>query len=218
MATPFTCKTASQPGNLVLGILFLACTGLLVLTPCLALAGTLVGSVAPPRDGHDALGALCALGVLMVMALGTLGLGVLCLHATLLPKRLEISDEGIHLYWFRKELGRVPFANMREVIVKTRAMAGETADKAFWQASFAGGWIAGMVARRRFDPNEPIGFIIKLADADDPDTFWPKKFFGGGINKRLDVPYYWKVKHDRLVQKIAKALARYEEDVERIEG
>jgi hypothetical protein len=194
---------------MILGVLFLGCCFLLVATPCCALLGTVAGSVTPPKDAHDLLGTLCALGVCLAMAVGTLALGVLCLHATLLPRTLEVTDEGIELRWFKKRLGKVPFANVRDVYVKTRAMAGLTASGAFWQGFFAGGLIAGSIAQSRFDPNEPIGFVIKLADGDDPDTSWSKGFFQKGQRKRLELDYYWKLPHGRLVEKIANALARH---------
>jgi hypothetical protein len=87
-------------------------------------------------------------------------------------------------------------------------LAGQTADSAFQDAFFVGGLIGAIIARSRFDPDEPIGFIIKLLDADDPDTFWPKGVFGKRHRKRLDVPYYWKLPHGRLVEKIRDALSR----------
>src|SRR5579872_7234815 len=102
MAKSFTCNTRSQAGNMILGVLFLGCGLLLVATPCFALVGTVFGSVTAPKDGHDLLGTLCALAVCLAMAVATLALGVLCLHATLLPKTLEITDEGIELRWFKK--------------------------------------------------------------------------------------------------------------------
>jgi hypothetical protein len=69
-----------------------------------------------------------------------------------------------------------------------------------------------MIARSRFDPNEPIGFIVQLEKATDPDTFWPVGIFNRGLKKRLEVNYYWKVPHTRLVQKIDKALSRYKDE------
>jgi hypothetical protein len=195
---------------MILGVLFLLGGFGLIATPCLALAGTFVGTVTPPRDRQELLGTLFAMGVCLALAIVLLALGVLCLNASLLPKTLEITDEGVELRWFTKRLGRVPFANMRGVLVKTRAMAGETADSAFWNAFFAGGWIAGMMARSRFDPDEPVGLVIKLRDAQDPDTFWPRGIFRRDPRKRLDVHYYWQLPHGQLVEKIAKALSRYE--------
>lgn len=214
MAKTFDCKTKSQLGNLILGILFLLCGLLLVSIPCFGLAGTLVGSVTLPKDSHEALGTLFALGVCMVLAVILLVLGVLCMNATLLPKTLEVTDEGIELRWFTKRLGNVPFANLKQVRVKTRAMAGQTADSVSFQAFLAGGVIAAMVARNRFDPDEPIGFIIQLAKADDPDTFWPRGIFKRAEKKRLEVHYYWQVPHTRLVQKIDKALSRFKDELE----
>ena len=73
MAKTFDCKTKSQLGNLILGILFLLCGLLLVSIPCFGLAGTLVGSVTLPKDSHEALGTLFALGVCMVLAVILLG-------------------------------------------------------------------------------------------------------------------------------------------------
>jgi hypothetical protein len=207
MAKSFTCNTRSLAGNMILGVLLLGCGFLLIATPCLGLVGTVVGSVTAPKDAHDLLGTLCALGVCLAMAVATLGLGVLCLHATLLPKTLEITKEGIELRWFKKRLGKVPFANVKDVFVKTRAMAGETAGWAFWQGFLSGGLIGGFLAQSRFDPNEPIGFVIRLADGRDPDTFWPRGFFQRGQIKRLELHYYWKLPHGRLVEKIAKAVA-----------
>ncbi len=198
---------------MILGVLFLGCGLLLVATPCFALVGTVFGSVTAPKDGHDLLGTLCALAVCLAMAVATLALGVLCLHATLLPKTLEITDEGIELRWFKKRLGKVPFGNVKDVIVKTRAMAGQTAGGAFWQGFLSGGLIGGFIAQSRFDPNESIGFVIKLADGSDPDTSWPKGFFQKEQKKRLEVHYYWKLSHGRLVEKIASAVARHKKGV-----
>jgi hypothetical protein len=212
MAQPFKCNTKSPLGNLILGILFLLCGLLLLSMPCLGLAGTMVGWVTLPKDSHETLGTLCVLGFSLVLAAVLLALGVLCMKATLLPKTLEITDEGIELRWFTKRLGKVPFANMKNAIVKTRAMAGQTADSASFQAFLAGGFIAAMIARNRFDPNEPIGFIIQLEKAGDPDTFWPRSIFKRSQKKRLEVHYYWKVSHTRLVQKIDRALSRYNEE------
>jgi hypothetical protein len=209
MAKAFKCNTRSPAGNLILGVLFLLCALFLIVMPCLGVAGTVVGAVTLPKDGHEALGTLCAFGVCLALLVITFALGVLCLNATLLPKTLEVTEDGIELRWFAKRLGHVPFANMKGVTVKTRAMAGETANTAFWQAFFAGGLIGGLIAQRRFDPNEPIGFIIKLIDADDPDTSWPRGLFKSAPHKRLDVHYYWKLPHARLVQKIDAALVRY---------
>jgi hypothetical protein len=130
------------------------------------------------------------------------------MHPLLLPKTLVITEDGIELRWFGKRLGNVPFVNVEDVVVKTRAMAGQTADGAFWQSFFAGGLIAGYVARSRFNPHEPIGFIIQLAHAHDPDTIWPRGLFAREQLKRVDVNYYWKVPHKKLVDRICKALAR----------
>src|SRR5215831_15339859 len=99
MAKPFTCKTRSPAGNMILGVLFLCCGFLLIAAPCLGLVGTVVGGVTPPKNGHEILGTLCVLGVCIALAAATLALGVLCLHATLLPKTLEIADEGVELFW-----------------------------------------------------------------------------------------------------------------------
>ncbi len=197
---------------MILGILFLLCALFLLAMPCLGLVGTVTGSVTLPQDRHEALGTLCAMGVCVAMLAVTLALGVLCLNATLLPKTLEVTEEGIELRWFRKRLGSVPFANVKEVIVKTRSMAGQTADGVSAQAMFTGGFIAAMIARSRFDPNEPIGFIIKLFDADDTDTSWPKGLFRKDLRKQIDVGYYWKLPHRKLVDRIDKALTRYEEE------
>jgi hypothetical protein len=82
---------------------------------------------------------------------------------------------------------------------------------AFWQAFFAGGLIGGLIAQSRFDPNEPVGFIIKLVDADSPDTYWPRAFFKSPPHKQLDVLYHWRIPHPRLVKKIEAALARYKD-------
>jgi hypothetical protein len=215
MAKPFTCNTRSPAGNMILGVLFLGCALLLIAAPCIALAGTAVGSVTPPQDFHDLLGTLCVLGVSLAMMAATLALGVLCLNASLLPKTLEINDEGIELRWFKKRLGMIPFANVKDVFVKTRAMAGQSAEGAFWQASLRGGLIGGLIAQSRFDPNESIGFVIRLADSNDPDTFWPKGIFGKQQKKRLEVHYYWRLPHDRLVEKIASAVARHKKRISR---
>ncbi len=180
----------------------------LLAAPCLGLAGTLVGSVTPPNSRHELLGTLFALGVCLVLAVILLGLGVLCVNALLVPKTLLVTEDGIELRWLGKRLGNVPFLNVEDVVVKTRGMAGQTADSAFWQGFFAGGLIAGYVARSRFNPHEPIGFIIKLSDADDPDTFWPRGLFARKQIKRLDVHYYWKLPHKKLVDKIRRALPR----------
>jgi hypothetical protein len=209
MARSFRCNTRSPAGNIILGVLFLLCSFGLLAAPCLALAGTFVGTVTPPHNRQELLGTLFAMGVCLALAVVLLALGVLCLNASLLPRTLEITDEGVELRWFTKRLGRVPFANMRGVLVKTRAMAGETTDSAFWSAFFAGGWIAGMMARSRFDPDEPVGLVIKLRDAQDPNTFWPRGIFRRGPRKRLDVHDSWKLPHGQLVEKIGKALARY---------
>ena len=209
MAKPFICNTKSPAGNMILGVLFLGCALVVLAAPCIGLLGVAVGGVTTPKGGQEVLEALFMLGVCLVMAAATLALGVLCLNATLLPKTLEIADDGVELRWFKKRIGWVPFANVKDVFVKTRAMAGQTAEQAFWQASFRGGWIAGLIARSRFNPNESIGFVIKLADGGDPDTFWPKGFFKKQQKKRLEVLYYWKLPHDRLVEKIAKAAARH---------
>ena len=213
MAKSFSCNTRSQAGNLILGVLLLACGLLLIATPCLGLAGTVVGAVETPKDGHELLGTLCMLGVCLAMAAALLGLGVLCMHDTLLPKTLEITDEGLELRWFKKRLGRVPFTNVKDVFVKTRAMAGQTAQGAYWQGFLSGGLIGGFLAQSRFDPDESIGFVIRLADASDPDTAWPKGFFKKDQKKRLEVHYYWKQPHGRLVEKIAKAVARHKKQI-----
>ena len=182
---------------------------LLFATPCFGLIGMAFGGVTAPEGRHELLETLVMLGVCLFMAAATLALGVLCLNATLLPKTLEIADDGVELRWFKKRLGWVPFANVKDVFVKTRAMAGQTAQQAFWQASFRGGFIAGYIAQSRFDPNESIGLVIKLADGDDPDTFWPNGFFKKQPKKRVEVLYNWKLPHERLVEKIAKAAARH---------
>ncbi|HZZ82571.1 MAG TPA: hypothetical protein VFE62_28995 [Gemmataceae bacterium] len=211
MKKPFTCNTRSVTGNMVLGVLFLGCGILLVGTPCIAGAGTLFGSVSPPRDANELKGTLCVLAVCLAMAAATLSLGVLCLNATLLPRTLEITNEGIELRWFQKKLGNVPFANVKEVFVKTRAMAGETAEGAYWQAFLTGGFIAATIARNRFNPNEPIGIVITLMDGKDPDTFWPRTLFKKNHKKRLEVLYHWKLPHKRIVEKITKAVSRHKE-------
>lgn len=200
---------------MILGILFLGCALLLIGTFFFALVGTAIGSVTPPKDFHDLLGTLCVLGVSLAMMATTLGLGVFCLHASLLPKTLEITDEGIELRWFKKQLGNIPFANVKEVFVKTRAMAGQTAEGAFWQAAFRGGLIGGLIAQSRFNPDESIGFVIKLAKDRDPDTFWPRGYFQKNQKKRIEVAYYWKLPHERLVEKIASAVARHKKQISR---
>ena len=88
-------------------------------------------------------------------------------------------------------------------------MAGQTAEGVAAQAMFRGGWIAAMVARSRFKPDEPIGFIIRVADPDDPDMFWPKGFFKRKNPKRIEVRYFWKSPHPAIVQKVSTALSRY---------
>src|SRR5580700_10818100 len=190
MAKSFTCNTRSPAGNMILGVLFLGCGIFLIVMPCLGIAGTFVGLVSAPTDAHDLLGTLCELGVCLAMAITMLALGVLCLHATLLPKTLEITNDGIELRWFKKRLGRVPFANVKDVFVKTRGMAGQTAQGAYWQGFLSGGLVGGFLAQSRFDPDESIGFVIKLMDGSDPDTNWPKGFFRKDQNKRLEVYHY----------------------------
>jgi hypothetical protein len=209
MAKSFICKTKSPAGNMILGVLFLCCALLLIVTPCLGIVGTASGAVTLPKDGHEVLETLVMLGVCLVMGAATLALGVLCWHATLLPKTLAITDAGIELLWFTKRLGNVPFANVKEAFVKTRAMAGQTAQGAFWQGAFAGGLIGGLVAQSRFDPNESIGFVIKLEDGGDPDTFWPKPLFKKAQKRRLEVDDSWTLPHGQLVEKISKAAARH---------
>jgi hypothetical protein len=211
MAKTFKCPTRSAPGNAILGVLFLICAFGLLATPCLGLVGTVFGCVTLPTTAHDALGTLFVAGVAMLMALGTLILGVLCLNATLLPKTLHIGEDRLEFFWFSKQLGQVPYANVKEVIVKTRAMAGQTANSAFWQGFLAGGLIAGLIASRRFNPHEPIGIIIKLVKAHDPDTFWPQGWFRKADTKQIEALYIWKLPHPRLVDKISKALDRYSE-------
>jgi hypothetical protein len=211
MAKPFTCNTRSPAGNLILGALFLGCALLLIATPCLGVVGMAFGAVSAPKGPQEIPEIVFMLEVCLVLAAALLGLGVLCMHATLLPKTVEVNDEAVELRWFKRRLGRVPLANVRDVFVQTRAMAGQTAQGAFEQGAFRGGLIGGLVAQSRFDPNETIGFVIRLADGDDPDTFWPKGFFGKAPKKRLEVFHYWKVPHDRLVEKIAKAAARHKE-------
>jgi hypothetical protein len=90
---------------MILGGLFLLCALFLIVMPCLGLIGSVFGSVTLPKDRQELLGTLCAMGVCLAMMAATLGLGVLCLNATLLPKTLELTDEGIELRWFRKKLG-----------------------------------------------------------------------------------------------------------------
>src|SRR5579862_4796295 len=93
----FTCNTRSQAGNMILGVLFLGCGILLIATPCFGLAGVVIGSVSAPTDSQDLWGTLCMVGICFAMAAAMLGLGVLCLHATLLPKTLGITDESLEL-------------------------------------------------------------------------------------------------------------------------
>jgi hypothetical protein len=200
---------------MILGILFLGCALLLIGAFFFALVGTAIGSVEPPKDFHDLLGTLCMLGVSFAMMGGTLALGVFLLNASLLPKTLEITGEGIELRWFKKQIGNIPLDNVKDVIVKTRAMAGQTAQGAFWQASLRGGLIGGLIAQSRFNPDEPIGFIIKLATDRDPDTFWPRGYFQKSQKKRIEVAYYWTVPHDRLVEKIDSAVARHKKQTSR---
>ena len=213
MPTSFRCNTRSPAGNLILGVLFLGCGLLLIGTPCLGLIGMAFGLVTGPTDAHDLLGTLCALGVCLAMAAATLALGVLCLHATLLPRTLAITDEGIELLRFGKRLGKIPFANIKDVFVQTRAMAGQTAQGAYWQGFLRGGLIGGFIAQSRFDPDESIGFVIKLAKSSDPTTSWPRGLFKGFFKKqqpkRLEVLDYWKLSHGRLVEKIAKEVSRH---------
>ncbi len=196
---------------MILGALFLLCGLGLIATPCLALLGTVTGSVEAPRDGHDLLGTLVAMAVCLAMAVAVIALGVLCLNASLLPKTLEVTKDGIELLWLGKRRGLIPFANVRDVYVQTRAMDGETAEGAYWQAFLAGGLIGGLIARSRFDPDEPVGFVIRLADGRDPDTSWPRSIFKKAPTRRIEVRYFWKLLHRRLVEKIARALARHKD-------
>jgi hypothetical protein len=98
---------------------------------------------------------------------------------------------------------------VKDVFVKTRAMAGQTAQGAYWDGFFRGGLIGGFVAQSRFDPDESIGFVIQLADSKDPDTLWPKSIFKKAHKKRLEVDYYWIMSHERLVEKITQAVASH---------
>src|ERR1700722_5706116 len=115
-------KTRSETGATILGVLFMLCAALLIATPCIALVGTLFGQVIPPKGSHEVLEVVFMLGVCLVMAVALLGLAMLCLHATLLPKTLHVTDDALQLYWFKKQIGEVPFGNLKEVIVLTRAM------------------------------------------------------------------------------------------------
>ena len=209
MAKPFTCNTRSQAGNVILGVLFLGCALLLVGAPCFGVVGMAFGSVTAPKGGREVLEIMVAAVVMFVLAVGLIALAVLCMHATLLPKTLEVTGDAVELRWFKKRLGRIPLVNVKDVFVKTRTMAGQTAEGAFGQAMFTGGLIAGLIAKSRFDPDEPIGFVIRLADADDPDTFWPRRLFGKAQRKRLEVLDYWRLPHGKLVEKIARAAARH---------
>jgi hypothetical protein len=213
MAKKVKFKTRSQAGNAILGVLCLLCGAGLLLLPCVGVGLALIGKMTPPtNNAQDLLGALCVLGLCLAMAFATLGLGVLCLHATILPKTLQISDDGLLLFWGKKKLGEVPFANVKDVMVKTRAMAGQTANSAFWQGFLQGGLIGGAMARSRFDPNESVGIVIRLADPEDADTFWPKGLFKSDKKKRLEVDYCWELSHTKLVEKIATALSRHKQD------
>ncbi len=209
MATNIKYKTKSEPGAAILGVLFLLCAAVLLATPCLGLIGSLFGPVPLPHGSHELLEALFMLGVCLVMAVATLALGVLCLNATLLPKTLCVTDNALQLFWLKKQIGEVPFANIKESdLVLTRAMAGQTAEGVAAQAMFRGGWIAAAVAQSRFKPDEPIGFVIRVVDPGDPDMFWPKGFFKRKNPKRIEVRCYWKSPHPTVVRKIAVALAR----------
>jgi hypothetical protein len=198
---------------MILGVVFLGLGLFLVLTPCIGVVAIAFGSMARPTDAHDYLATLCMVGICMALGAALLAVGVLAMHATLLPKTLAITAEGIELRWFKKRLGKIPFANMKDVYVKTRAMAGQTAGRAFWQGFLAGGLIGGLAAQSRFDPNESIGFIIKLADSSDPDTSWPKGFFQKELKKRLEVNHYWVMSHRQLVERIADAVARHKQAI-----
>jgi hypothetical protein len=202
-------KTRSAAGDTILGVLFLLFAVLLIGAPCLALIGMLFGQVIPPKNPREALEIVVGLGVCLVLAVALLGLGVLCMNATFLPKTLHVADDVLQLFWFKKQIGEVPYANIKEVIVLTRAMAGQTAGGAWAQGFFSGGLIGATIAQSRFKPDEPIGFVIRITDPDDPDMFWPKGFFKRKNPKRIEVRYYWKSPHPAIVQKISTALSRY---------
>ncbi len=209
MARKTAFQTKSQAGNLVLGILLAGCAVLLIGTPCLALGATALGQATPPKGGREWLGVLFVFGVLVLLATALLGLAALCMHTTLFPRTLSLADDSLVLLWGKKRLGQVPFANIEDVIVKTRAMAGDTAEKAYWQSWWAGGALAGMAARARFNPDESVGFIIRLTSGNDPGTFWPKGFFRPNKKTRLDVHYFWELPHGELVERIMKEVKRY---------
>ena len=209
MAKIIKYKTRSPAGETILGTMFLLFAALLIGTPCLALIGMLFGLVIPPKNPHEVLEIVVGLGVCLALAVALLGVGVLCMTATFLPKTLHVADDALRLFWFKKQIGEVPFANLKEIIVLTRAMAGQTAEGVWARAFFSGGLIAATIARSRFKPDEPIGFVIRITDPEDPDTFWPKGFFKRKNPKRIEVRYYWKSPHPAIVQKVSAALSRY---------
>lgn len=209
MAKKTQFKTKSSVSHGVIGILLLILGAVDLLMTCFCMAGVVFGNTALSGTTEDMTFAFCFLGTTLGFGLLALLSGIVCLQRTLLPKTLHITDDGLLLFWFSKQVGNVPFANVKDVLVKTRAMAGETADGAVWQGFLAGGIIGAIIARSRFDPDESIAFVIRLSRADDPNTFWPRGFFQAAKRKRLDVHYSWELSHAGLVQKIAAAFSRF---------
>ncbi len=209
MAKIIEYETRTAPGETILGGLFLFCGALLIATPFLALLGTLFGQVTPPKSSHEVLEIIVGLGACVVMAVGMSALGVLCLNATILPRTLHVAADALQLFWFKKKIGEIPYTNIKDANVLTRAMAGQTAQGTWAQALFRGGIIAATIAQSRFKPDEPIGFVIRVTDPDNLDMFWPKGFFKRKNPKRIEVRYYWTSPHPVVVQKIAAALSRY---------
>ena len=102
-------KTRSETGATILGVLFMLFVPLLIGTPCLALVGTLFGQVTPPKSSHEVLEVVVMLGVCLVMAVALLGLAVLCLNATLLPKTLHVTDDVAPTFLVQETDRRSPF-------------------------------------------------------------------------------------------------------------
>ena len=126
-----------------------------------------------------------ALGVCLAMAAATAPRPGSALLARNPPcrRRWRLPTRASNSAGSRSGWGRVPFTNVKDVFVKTRGMAGQTAQGAYWQGFLSGGLVGGFLAQSRFDPDESSGFVIKLADSRDLDTFWPK----GASSKRIRI-------------------------------
>ena len=193
------------------------CTSANWLHACILFAFALLSLIAPivclalsfktVKPG-DIFAIAAVFGVFFCIGLAFAASGVACLRATLFPKTLQIKNHLLQLYRGEKQLGQIPFGNIVNIRVKTRAMAGETVEGEFIFGMLGAGVIGGLIRSSRFDPNETIGLIVTLRRSNDSDTDWPRRLFQK--KRHIEILLSWELSHHEVLRNLKAHLLKYE--------